>query len=560
MLKSFIRNFNCYKIFPALFLTAAVLILLILFLPLKSLILKAGFDINEDFIQNFLKNLNFRVILLSVCFAGSTVITYIYNRFYQNIPVSKINKKSKKKPLPDIYKLIFTAILAFGVLYRLSFLNMPLRYDEAYSYQEFVNKNIFYVLTYYPLPNNHIFYNFLVWFLAGVFSISEIIIRLPALIAGIAILPLTFFLVKKTAGVFCAFSALLIVSFHPSLVFYSVNGRGYSIITLASLATLYLICTGKKDNKYFPARIIINSLALWTVPSYSYIFLSTSIYCICSEVKNKNKSGIIREIGIIIYTVIFTGALYSPVVLISGANSLTADNFREFNQAFFSSLLNQINELANYIFTTPENTLSFSAALIAVIGLIFTLKKYQLSRTISVIIIFSICFTFFIGKFPYKRIFLFLIPLAAIEFAFFCSVITENLKKNHLFRFVRLIPFVLIASWCIWNLKVQNSKIRYNKETSMVNSAPAVAESLKFNKSFNELIVPWIMRPSIEFYTEENKINTIVKSYPIKAYINKNALYLENKKYKKQIPQWFSKYNNKMPVLSTEKINLYQIK
>ncbi|MGB5418838.1 hypothetical protein, partial [Algibacter sp.] len=49
--------------------------------------------------------------------------------------------------------LVFLLLLCFYAIY------LPLSYDEAYTFLQFVDRSLFYAFCTYPAPNNHVFHS-----------------------------------------------------------------------------------------------------------------------------------------------------------------------------------------------------------------------------------------------------------------------------------------------------------------------------------------------------------------------------------------------------------------
>ena len=87
----------------------------------------------------------------------------------------------------DIATLLTVTLVA--LLVRVAFLGQPMRTDEATTFIEFVSKPLVFGLAYYPAPNNHLFYTALAHASFVVFGGQEWAIRLPALLAGVLVVP-----------------------------------------------------------------------------------------------------------------------------------------------------------------------------------------------------------------------------------------------------------------------------------------------------------------------------------------------------------------------------------
>ena len=86
--------------------------------------------------------------------------------------------------------------MAVGTGVRGYYLSQPMRYDEAFSFLNFVHRG-FPALFFYPLPNNHVLHSILVKAVTQVWGNSPASIRFTAFLAGIATMPLLFCLCRR---------------------------------------------------------------------------------------------------------------------------------------------------------------------------------------------------------------------------------------------------------------------------------------------------------------------------------------------------------------------------
>jgi hypothetical protein len=139
-----------------------------------------------------------------------------------------------------LHVLAVTAVVLVGLAVRVQFLDGPMRYDESYSFLHFVARRLDIGLTRYPLPNNHVFQTLLAHVAWLAFGDDPPVLRLPAFVAGVAVVPATYIagrvLYDRDAGLLAA--ALAAPS--AALVEYSVNARGYTILCAAFLMVLAL--------------------------------------------------------------------------------------------------------------------------------------------------------------------------------------------------------------------------------------------------------------------------------------------------------------------------------
>jgi hypothetical protein len=95
---------------------------------------------------------------------------------------------------------VAVALLALvGLVLRLAFLQQPMRYDEALSFNEFASRPLYYALSFYPEPNNHLLNTLLVHLLYAVLGSDPWVLRVPALVAGVLLVPATYTLGRMLA-------------------------------------------------------------------------------------------------------------------------------------------------------------------------------------------------------------------------------------------------------------------------------------------------------------------------------------------------------------------------
>ena len=87
--------------------------------------------------------------------------------------------------LPVSAKIITAGLVTVLLIVRGWYLlNYPLGTDEIASYDYFVREGVVAITSYYPIPNNHIFYNLLAWPLAQAGLSPRLVMRLPTLLLG----------------------------------------------------------------------------------------------------------------------------------------------------------------------------------------------------------------------------------------------------------------------------------------------------------------------------------------------------------------------------------------
>ena len=133
--------------------------------------------------------------------------------------------------------MVLAAITSVGALLRMWLATESLWYDEISAFLSFAIEGPGVAFGSYAVPTNHVpmtLATWLAWTVSGG-SVNELVLRLPALITGIAAIPAAYAL---TASVFPRRAAplgALVAALAPVMVLESAEARGYPFVILAAL-------------------------------------------------------------------------------------------------------------------------------------------------------------------------------------------------------------------------------------------------------------------------------------------------------------------------------------
>lgn len=222
-------------------------------------------------------------------------------------------------------------LLSVGIAVRFYFLAQPMRYDEAFTFLNFVNRGLAF-LFYYPTPNNHVLHTLLARTSVAVFGGHPAAIRLPALLAGLCVIPLTIFLCRLlTRSSKSGFLASGLVTVFPYLILYDTMARGYSLLVLLSLSLAVL---GYRLIDHPSMRLcfwvaLLTALGLLNMPSFLFPAVGLLFWALVMLVqKGHNPVWILSRVLIpcSVMTIGLTGLFYTPTILASnGIHALVAN-------------------------------------------------------------------------------------------------------------------------------------------------------------------------------------------------------------------------------------------
>lgn len=205
-------------------------------------------------------------------------------------------------------------------------LRMPITGDELTSYDFYVQPGLALTASNYSLPNNHVLHNLLVGGLGQLTSLPpDLLQRLPALLVGVGLLPLSCLLLLRYLRFSAATLALGLFTFLPLPLFYAVAGRGYSLQLAAAVAglfaTLELLRPGGRRRLPEVVFSLSGIIGLYAVPTHAEILaafgvvLAATYARLAPRVRWHRLGRLAVATGGIVAT---AGLLYAPIGFFSG--------------------------------------------------------------------------------------------------------------------------------------------------------------------------------------------------------------------------------------------------
>ena len=233
-------------------------------------------------------------------------------------------------------RILLFLILLGGIIVRLLLLERPLDHDEAYSIYEWGRRDMRWAMTDYHLPNNHLFHTFLVNLIYHTLGKEIWMLRLPVFLSGIMTIPGVWLLGKSLYDRKTGIAAAGLTAFAPYLIFYSVNARGYGILTCLTVYSLLdAVYLRRKKNLFgWGLLVILSALNFFTLPIALYPFGGICVWFLfaflISDVPESysGKWNFFKYlIGCGIFTVILTMLLYTPLFKVSGLASFFGNQY-----------------------------------------------------------------------------------------------------------------------------------------------------------------------------------------------------------------------------------------
>ncbi|MFT7669443.1 MAG: 4-amino-4-deoxy-L-arabinose transferase-like glycosyltransferase [Planctomycetota bacterium] len=131
------------------------------------------------------------------------------------------------------------ALLLIALVLRLPNLNQSIWFDEACMSTQRIG-SLAQLLTTIHIDIHPPLYLVFAHLWNSVFGDSELSLRIPSLLAGLASLPLAFLIARRLCGNLTAWLTVLLLAFSPVHIWYSIEGRLYAPMLFAALAAVEL--------------------------------------------------------------------------------------------------------------------------------------------------------------------------------------------------------------------------------------------------------------------------------------------------------------------------------
>ena len=223
-------------------------------------------------------------------------------------------------------------IVALATVGRLAALWQPMRYDESVTWAYFVGRSWATIVSSYQFPNNHVFFSLLAKATSALAPFQPWALRLPAFIAGVAIVPLTWAVGRRFADGATGLLGAALAAGSTSLILYSTNARGYSLVTSLFLVLLLLadrLRTSPRTASWL-AFALVGALGLYTIPVMLYPFGIACTWLLLVALSGEGTRRRTLAAGVLM-SGLAAGALalllYVPIIRSAGLSALAGNRF-----------------------------------------------------------------------------------------------------------------------------------------------------------------------------------------------------------------------------------------
>jgi hypothetical protein len=159
---------------------------------------------------------------------------------------------------------------------------MPLRYDEAYTHMEFARHSFWQAISDYHVVNNHILNTLLVHLSTRLLGDGLVAIRLPAMTAGLLVLPGLYGLGRRLYNGGTGLFAAGLLSLSPVFLLYATGARGYVWVMLFTVWLLLLALRLQEghDRAAWILLPVCGALGMWAIPIMIYPLAAVYVWLV----------------------------------------------------------------------------------------------------------------------------------------------------------------------------------------------------------------------------------------------------------------------------------------
>lgn len=328
-------------------------------------------------------------------------------------------------------------LIGLALITRLPYFFLPVQGDEAAMYTWYcanVDHPVLNVVRHYHGPHNHVLHSVLFAGLYEIVGCGFPWLRLPALLASSACVPLTYAVLRRMIGRGEAIVATTIVAFSGWAIHYGADARGYSLAMMLGLIAVGLAWRGRRGRSpaYIAAAGIAGGAAVGTVPTLIHLAAAIGIWLVISSWH----SGRRRRASTVWYAALFAvsamltaGALYAPILSFMGWDVLW--RYPDLHAQPYGQLLPRLPQSliahAHMFSDGPLPTAIYCG--LAALGVV-RLSKRTSFLFLATILIVPVFLTLILRRIPPVRTMTFLLPYVAAPAAVGAVLVTRSLLRH----------------------------------------------------------------------------------------------------------------------------------
>ncbi len=432
--------------------------------------------------QNLIADLPRRLQLAGAGFALLMVLLLVLRRPFERVVASVLAAFPWRLARVHGADWPLGGLIIIAIAARLAFLNQPMRYDEALSFNEFASRAPYYGLSFYPEPNNHLLNTLLMHVAYAVLGNQPWVLRLPALIAGVLLVPATYGLGRLLYGRGAGLAAAGLVAASSYVVEYSTNARGYTLAALCcvTMFALGVVAVRRDSLATLLAGAVVAAAGIYAVPTTVYgVVIACAWLAIELRRSRPVHISLSTAVVVLLLMMLLVALVYLPVVLVSGPEALIANRFVV--PLGIGELLQQLpaSLVRTWQFWNRDLPLPVVALLVAGC-LVATIAELQRQKVPVALLAVGACLALVVVQrvAPFERVWLFLLPLYFVVGAGGLALVAQRSGAQRMPAQLGGIASLVVAVG-LAALTISSGSVIASAETGVFPDAEAVATTLR---------------------------------------------------------------------------------
>lgn len=205
----------------------------------------------------------------------------------------RIKKELSAKIYNNRWGIIYIVIVAIFLICYFPAFNKSLWNDEVYATHHYAMNGIYGVFTTPYVATNHPFYSLLEAIMISIFSFSELVARIPAIIFGLIFLLVLYYYNSKYFGNMVAFGVGILMLVNDNFASLFFQARGYTIVYLCATIVIFSCYEWIENRKNGYTFLCASAVGIWTWPLFCVLVGFLLLYVLCI-VEGKRKKEVIK--------------------------------------------------------------------------------------------------------------------------------------------------------------------------------------------------------------------------------------------------------------------------
>ncbi|MBI5115169.1 glycosyltransferase family 39 protein [Candidatus Poribacteria bacterium] len=339
----------------------------------------------------------------------------------------------------------------------------PILFDEAFTFMTYASKPFYVGLSTYSSTNNHLLNTFLVHIAYLLFGNEPWALRLPALFAGILLVPTAYVVTRIFFNKDAALLAAGIIACSSPLIRYSILARGYSLMFLIFLLLLGLAAYLRQSSNSSAWLLFgtVAALGFYAMPIMIYPFGIVVVWLLLSIAFQETSTarGILLKqlFKALLIAGLLALALYSPIIIMTGLKPIMSQGhlkpepWREYVSTLYPFL--------RICWGDWNKDMPVAVSYLLAIGFPVSLVFHKRISRYRIPVVLAACIWLIPMIFIYRvllidRVWLFLLPLYVASASSGLSYIVEPVKaKLGNYRSIAVpVAAIALSLWMGWNV------------------------------------------------------------------------------------------------------------